>query len=114
MAQIAHGGMNPRVEARPAKPKKELEHIRLSEAENGGHIAEHHFTSYEHPAEQHVFGEPEDGAVKPKLPEGHILHHIAKTLHIPHSVIEAKEESAEKADAKGHEADEEEEIAKEE
>jgi hypothetical protein len=111
MVNIAHGGMDHRATAeKPKTPPKELEHVRLSEAENGGHIAEHHFTSYEHPPEQHVFSKAEEGAQKPMLPEGHVLHHLAKAMHIPHSVIEAKEESADKVDSKGHESDEEEEL----
>lgn len=43
--------------ARPRVPKKELDRIELKEAENGGVIAEHHFTSYEHKPEPHVFGD---------------------------------------------------------
>ena len=42
---------------RSKPPKKELEHIRLEEAENGGVIATHHFTSYEHKDEPHIFAE---------------------------------------------------------
>ena len=106
MATIAHGGMNPRAE-KPKMPKKELEHIRVSAAENGGHIAEHHFTSYDHPAEQHVFAEPEG---KHPVIEGSLLHHVAKHMGIPHSVVEAKNETADATNAKAHEPDEEEEL----
>lgn len=38
------------------KPKKVLREIRIEEAENGGHSITHHFTSYEHDPETHVFG----------------------------------------------------------
>jgi len=106
MATIAHGGMNPRAE-KPKMPKKELEHIRVSEAENGGHIAEHHFTSYEHAPEQHVFSAMEG---KQPVIEGSLLHHVAKHMGIPHSVVEAKAESADKSNASAHAPDEEEEI----
>jgi len=48
--KIAHGGVESR------RPAKKLEHIRIKEAENGGHVIEHHFTSYEHQPESHAFG----------------------------------------------------------
>jgi hypothetical protein len=55
------------------KQAKILEHIRVSEAENGGHSVEHHFTSYDHPPETHVFGSD----------EGHkLVAHLAKHAHI--------------------------------
>lgn len=106
---IAHGGMNPRAAeaAQPAKIKKEVDHIRVSEADNGGHLAETHFTNFEHAPEQHVFAEPE---MKHPVHEGHILHHIAKAMHIPHTVVEAKEEGAEETGKTAHEPDEEEEL----
>ena len=106
---IAHGGMNPRaMEAeRPKKIKKEVESVNVSEADNGGHIAESRHTSFEHPPEQHVFGEVEEPQ---PVQKGSLFHHLAKTLHIPHSVVEAKAESADKVNAKTHEPDEEEEL----
>jgi len=107
MAHIKHGGMNPRETAAPKPPKKELEHIRITEAENGGHIAEHHHTSYEHPPESHVFAK---SAVKAPVHEGSLFHHLAKHMGIPHSVVEAKEESAEKTNSKAHEPDEQDEL----
>jgi len=79
MTQMAHGGMNPRM-------KKELDHIRVSEAENGGHVAEHHFTHYEHSPETHVFAKGE----KHPVMEGHLFHHLAKHLGIPHQVMKAE------------------------
>lgn len=57
----------------PKMPKKELSHIELRESENGGHVAEHHFTSYEHKPETHVFG-PEDG--------GELISHLRENLNI--------------------------------
>lgn len=54
-------------------PKKELAHVEMREAENGGVTAEHHFTSYEHKPEVHVFGSG----------DGHALAaHIEKHLGI--------------------------------
>ena len=75
MANLAHGGMNPRVDKAkmPSAPKKELEHIRVSMAENGGHVAEHHYTSFEHPPEQHVFGEGQGKE---------LLEHIGKHMGV--------------------------------
>jgi hypothetical protein len=71
----SHGAMK-EVAAEPHAPKmraKQLEHIRLEEAQNGGVIATHHFTNYEHKPEPHVFG---DG-------EGHKLAaHVEKHLGI--------------------------------
>jgi hypothetical protein len=107
MQAIAHGGMNPRATEKPKMPAKELEHIRVSEAENGGHLAEHHFSNFEHPPEQNVFAA---GGAKPMLPKGHILQHIAEHMHMPHSVIEEQSESAHATNTKGHEPDEEEEL----
>jgi hypothetical protein len=54
----SHGAMKEAALVEPRAPKKmpkELEHIRLTPAENGGVSAEHHFTSYEHKPEMHVF-----------------------------------------------------------
>jgi hypothetical protein len=76
MPEVAHGGMNPRA-------KKVLAQIQVSEAENGGHVAEHHFESYEHKPEMHVFAKGE----KHPVMEGHIFHHLAKHLGIPHEVV---------------------------
>ena len=104
---IAHGGMNPRATEKPKAVPKELEHIRVSEAENGGHLMEHHFTSYDHPAESHVFGPMTD---KVALPKGHPLQHIAEHMHIPHSVVEAKQESADKTNSKAHEPSQQDDI----
>lgn len=54
-------------------PPKELSHIELKEAENGGHVATHHFTSYEHRPEENVFGEG-DGAA--------LVNHLIKAANI--------------------------------
>lgn len=87
-------GLNTRAEAmgKAKKPAKEIDHIRVAEAENGGHTAYHHHTAeYEHPPEgPHIFP-----AHKEKVPviEGHLFHHMAKHLNIPHEVVtEAKAE----------------------
>jgi hypothetical protein len=55
------------------KQPKVLEHIRVSEAENGGHVLEHHHTSYDHPPETHVFGADEGTK---------LVAHLAKHAHI--------------------------------
>lgn len=54
----SHGAMKEQALAEPTAPKRKtkvLDHIRLTPAENGGVSAEHHFTSYEHQPETHVF-----------------------------------------------------------
>lgn len=104
-------GLNMRAEtaAKSKKPAKELDHIRVAEAENDGHTAYHHHTAdYEHPPEgPYVF--PSSGEKHPVV-EGHLFHHLAKHLNIPHEVL------AEKVAGKGGEkpADEETETELEE
>ncbi len=70
---------------RNAKPT--LAHVRIEEAENGGHSVEHHFESgngaYTQP-KTFVFARPEG---KVSLPKGHILQHVAEHLGIPHEII---------------------------
>ena len=74
--------------------KPELDHLRVYEAENDGHIVEHHMDRYgSSEPERHVF-EEHDGP-KPKLPDGHVLHHIAVHMHIPHEVIKQSEPEGE-------------------
>jgi hypothetical protein len=70
--KIAHGG----VDARAKKPPKEFRQMILKHGENGGHIATHEFTSYEHEPEHHVFGKHEGAA---------LLAHVAKHMGIDHS-----------------------------
>ena len=84
--------MRAQVTGRSKKPPKELDHIRVAEAENGGHTAyNHHKDEYAHPPEgPHIFP-----AHTEKVPvmEGHLFHHLAKHLNIPHEVMtEAKAE----------------------
>lgn len=89
--------------SQPAKPV--LDHLRIEEAENGGHVVEHHFENkgpnYKEP-ETHVFAEPE--GTKPKLPDGHVLHHIAKHMNIPHEIVKAGGASADEEEALGSES----------
>jgi hypothetical protein len=101
-------GMNARESSMakmPKKPAKELDHIRVAEAENGGHTAYHHHTAeYEHPPEgPHIFpaqAEPE------QVQEGGLMHHLAKHLSIPHEVISGeKEAKAEAEPAEGEEVE---------
>lgn len=100
-------GLNMRatMAAKSKKPKKELDHIRTAEAENGGHTAYHHFTQeFDHPPEgPHIF--PKHGEAVPVV-EGHLFHHLAQHLNIPHEVM-GKGEEAE------HEPMEEEEMEQE-
>ena len=96
---IAHGGMNPRTSAKAEpKGKKEIDHLAVSEAVNGGHTVTHHFQGFEHPPEgPHVFA-ASDQVVE--VPEGHVLHHIAKHLNIPHTVIGADDPEEEQLEEK--------------
>lgn len=98
-------GLNMRAEtaARTRKPNKELDHIRVAEAENGGTTATHYHTAeLDHPPEgPHIF--PKGEAVP--VEEGHLFHHLAKALHIPHEVMgkesDQDEEEAEERIAPG-------------
>lgn len=85
--------------------KPGLDHLRIEKAENGGHLVEHYFESgtgtYREP-ETHVFAEP--SGTKPSLPQGHVLHHIAKHMGIPHEVIgKGSEQSEEPEEEEGEE-----------
>ena len=88
---------------RSAKPT--LSHVRIEETKSGGHIVESHFESgnggYREP-EKEAFENP--SGAKPQLPEGHVLHHIAKLMAIPHEVIGKTEGAQSQEPAK--EADE--------
>ena len=64
------------------KEPKVLEHIRLTPAENGGVVAEHHFTSYEHKPETNVFGENEGKE---------LFAHLSEHLGIKHDMKSAPE-----------------------
>ena len=55
------------------KPAKVLDHLRIHEAENGGHAIHHHFTSFEHEPEVHVFGKEQGEEA---------MMHIAKHANI--------------------------------
>jgi hypothetical protein len=66
------------VEAEAAKPKKGpkvLDHLRVSRSLEGGHVVEHHYTSFQHEPRPYKFG-PEDGA----RAAAHILRHAG----LPH------------------------------
>ena len=77
--KISHGG----VDSRAKKPPKVFKSMVLKHAENGGHIAEHHFENYEHEPEPHVFGKD----------EGHkLLAHVAKHMGIEHGEPDGDEE----------------------
>lgn len=94
-------GLNMRaaVMGKAKKGKKEIDHLRVAEAENGGHTAYHHFKSdFEHPPEgPHIF--PAHGEKVPVV-EGHLFHHMAQHLGIPHEVMgkeEPEEETTEES-----------------
>lgn len=58
---------------KPKLPPKELDHIKLIEGEDGGHVVEHHFTSYEHKPESYPFGDS-DGQK--------LIDHLKEHAHI--------------------------------
>jgi hypothetical protein len=82
-----------------ANSKPTLAHVRIEEAENGGHSIEHHFESGSgayHEPKTYVFGKPE--GPKPKLPKGHVLQHVAEHMGIPHEVMGKSEEPEEEGE----------------
>jgi hypothetical protein len=88
----SHGAMKEQAAAEPPRhktPPKELEHIRLTPAENGGVSAEHHFTSFEHKPEMHVFA-----AGQHKELMAHLQKHLEMKMpgKAEHENLEAKEE----------------------
>ena len=82
LMSIAHGAAIRR------KPPKELDHLRIREGEDGGHIIEHHFTSSEHEPEHHPFGKGQHAEVH---------KHIAKHMNLP-LATEAEEREKEEGD----------------
>jgi hypothetical protein len=69
-------------------PKPQLDHLRVYEAANEGHIVEHHMDRYgASEPERHVFEEHE--GPKPILPKDHVLTHIAKHMNIPHEIAKS-------------------------
>jgi hypothetical protein len=78
--------MAQQVEAVAHKTKKELDHMRIHKAKNGGHVVEHHHRHFAHPPETHVFG-PHEG--------GKLLAHIGKHMGVAHAEEEANEEEHE-------------------
>lgn len=62
---------------RDKKPKKELDHLRVRKADNGGHIVEHHFSHFEHDPEHHAFGKDEG----PEMMD-HIAHHMGANVEM--------------------------------
>lgn len=101
-------GMNPRAEAmgKMKKMPKEIEQMRVAEAQNGGHTAYHdHTDPMAHPPEgPHIFPAH---AEKVPVMEGHLFHHMAKHLNIPHEVMGAAKEVAEEHEPAEGEEDEE-------
>lgn len=89
------------------KPPKVLEGIMVRPGADGGHIAEHQFTHYEHKAEPHIFGESEGSE---------LVDHLVKHLGIKHdmkSAPEAEDETGGRIpDKKGGGAEADREMAK--
>jgi len=52
------------------KPPKVLDHLRVSRSLEGGHVIEHHYTSYQHEPKPYKFGKNEGGRAA-----AHILKH---------------------------------------
>ena len=80
-----------------------LHHLEISEAENKGHIVEHHFEHNDGPYQepkQHVL-EPPEGP-KPQLPEGHVLQHIAKHMGIAHEIMKGDSDEEETREEQVH------------
>ena len=72
MANYAEAVMSSHSAARGKKAKKELDHITIKNAENGGHVISHHFShdgGPYHEPEEHVFGKGEGKAM---------MAHVAK------------------------------------
>jgi hypothetical protein len=96
----SHGAMKELAATEPPKkklPPKELEHIRLTPAENGGVSAEHHFTHYEHRPETHVFAAGQ---------HAELLEHLKKHLGME-MPGRAKGTVASPAEGEAHEEEEE-------
>lgn len=74
---------------RGATKAKELHHVEITPAENGGHTVAHHF-KYEggeyHEPEEHVFGKGEHEKM---------LAHVANALKLPEPAEEEEEEGEE-------------------
>jgi hypothetical protein len=88
-AEVMDHNMRARKES---KSKPVLDHMKVSEAASGGHIVEHVMRGGEAPLSQaganmHAFSHDERKAM---VPEGSVLHHIAKHMNIPHEVSDAE------------------------
>lgn len=62
-------------QARDRKPPKVLDEITIKKGQNGGHVIEHRFTSYEHKTESYPFG-PGQG----KQAAAHLNEHMGMDL----------------------------------
>jgi hypothetical protein len=77
-----------------SKPAKVLDHMRVKEAENGGHTIEHRFTSFEHEPETHVFGEGQGEEM---------MMHVAKHMNVKPPEKVAGEQEHEREERGGEE-----------
>lgn len=77
----SHGALKEVAAEGPRLPKKlpkELEHVRLTPAENGGVSVEHHFTHYDYKPEMHVFA---SGQQKELM--AHLEKHLGMSVSTP-------------------------------
>lgn len=85
---MAYGEVTMARGAKHKKGKKVLDHMRIKEAENGGHTVEHHYNTVDgpgyHEPEMHVFG-PDQGE--------EMLAHVAKHANVD---VDAKEKELDK------------------
>lgn len=75
---------------RDRTPKKEFSHLEVTPGKNGGVTVMHHFTSYEHKPEPHIFGESEG-----KEALAHIAKHAGIKAETPEDDDDYEEEEYE-------------------
>ena len=63
------------VEAKGERVKKEIDHIRVERAKNGGHVVTHHHRHFAHEPETHVFGPGEHEKLM-----SHLVKHLGLEL----------------------------------
>ena len=66
------------------KAPKVLDHLRISRSLEGGHVIEHHYTSYQHEPKPYKFGKEEGGRA---------AAHIARHAGLPHPKLGEQEGS---------------------
>jgi len=66
------------------KVPKVIDHLRISRSLEGGHVIEHHYTSYQHEPKPYKFGKEEGGRA---------AAHIARHAGLPHPKLGEQEGS---------------------